>query len=82
MGAITIKTTVNEPLVRALPALKPLLGKSIRLVAEEPAATRPPSITWDEFVRHHQLQRPPNVAPVSLDDMERAIAEGASGDES
>jgi len=79
MSAITVDTTVNEPLVRAIPELRPLFGKPVRLIAEEVKGADVPAMSWEEFLQNHQLQRPPGTRPVSVEDMERAIAEGALG---
>ena len=42
------------------------------------AAERPRKLSVDEFLAA-RLTRPPGVGPVSSEDMDRAIAEGASG---
>jgi hypothetical protein len=79
MNAIRVDATVDEALARALPALRPLLGRRVELIAlEAEPPVEPRSLTLDEFLAT-RLARPPGVAPVSLDDMDRAIAEGAAG---
>jgi hypothetical protein len=82
MSAISVHTTVNEPLVRAVPALRPLLGQSVHLTAEVSVAYEAgPRMTWDDFVARHQLRRPPDIPPVSIEDMERAIGDAAIADD-
>jgi hypothetical protein len=51
----------------------------IVLEASHPASPRPqPRLTVDELLAA-RLQRPPGVPPVSLEDIERAIAAGGVG---
>jgi hypothetical protein len=80
MNAIRIDVTVNEAIAQALPALRPLLGRRVEIIAldAEQAATPSRKLTLDEF-RASRLERPEGVAPVTLEDMERAIVEGALG---
>ena len=80
MNAIKIDTTIDEALAGALPALRPLLGRRVEIIAldAEQAEPKRRKLTLDEF-RAQRLERPPGVAPVTLEDMERAIIEGALG---
>ncbi len=80
MNAITIDTTIDEAVVQVLPALRPLLGKRVVITAREmpPAETVERKLTVEELLAS-RLERPAGVAPVTLEDMERAIAEGALG---
>jgi hypothetical protein len=51
----------------------------IVLEASHPMSSRPqPRLTVDELLAA-RLHRPPGVAPVSLEDIERAIAAGGVG---
>lgn len=80
MKAIKIDTTIDEAVARALPALRPLLGKRVELIALD-AASAPGSdrtLTADELLAS-RIKLPPGIGPLSLEDMERAIAEGALG---
>jgi len=80
MNAIKIDTTIDEAIAQALPALRPLLGERVELIALQAEAAEPKrrKLTLDEFLASG-LERPPGVAPVTLEDMERAIMEGALG---
>jgi hypothetical protein len=80
MNAIKIDTTIDEAIARALPAFRPLLGRRVELIALEAGAAEAQQrkLTLDEFLAS-RLERPEGVAPVTLDDMEQAIIEGAIG---
>jgi hypothetical protein len=80
MNAIKIDTTIDEAVARAIPALRPLLGKHVELIALDaaPAPTPEPKLTVDELLAS-RIKLAPGVGPLSLEDMERAIAEGALG---
>ena len=82
MNAIKIETTIDEAAAAALPALRPLLGQKVELIALSTAGPTAPNertLSLDELLAH-RIVPPPTVGPVSLDDMERAIARGARGD--
>jgi hypothetical protein len=78
--ALQLQTIVDQSIVDALPALKPLLGRRVQVIAldVEPAAPvdADAHISLDEFLAH-RLKRPAEVPSISLDDMEKAIVEGA-----
>ena len=80
MNAIKIDTTIDEAAAHAIPALRPLLGKHVELIALEAAPTPVPErrLTVDELLGS-RIKLPAGVGPLSLEDMERAIAEGALG---
>lgn len=80
MKAIKIDTTIDEAVARALPALRPLLGKRVELIALDagPAPGSERALTVDELLAS-RIKLPPGIGPLSLEDMERAIAEGALG---
>jgi hypothetical protein len=71
MHAIKVDTTIDEALARALPALRPLLGKRVELIALQAEPPEPPrrKLTLEEFLAA-RLARPAGAAPVTLDDME------------
>lgn len=80
MNAIKVQTTVDEATARAIPALRPLLGKRVELIAlqtEGEVAQAPKRLTLDELLAA-KLTPPSGVGPVSLQDMERAIEKGAT----
>jgi hypothetical protein len=74
MHAIKIATTVDEATARAIPALRPLLGKRVELIAlqSETDATSADEhrLTVDELLAA-RLTPPPGVGPISLEDMGR-----------
>jgi hypothetical protein len=80
MNAIKIDTTIDEAAARAFPALRPLLGRRVELIALE--APPPPAperkLTVDELLAS-RIKLAPEFGPLSLEDMDRAIAEGALG---
>ncbi|MGB4673061.1 MAG: hypothetical protein WBH99_03815 [Azovibrio sp.] len=78
--AIQIQTVINEAMVKDAPGLLPLLGHRVQMIAidlepEAPAKARP-KITLEQFLAT-RLKRPKGVAPVTLEDMEKAIVRGA-----
>jgi hypothetical protein len=79
MNAIKVETTVDEATARAIPALRPLLGKRVELIAlqseTEPTSRR--KYTLDELLAE-RLSPPPGIGPVSIEDMEKAIETGAT----
>ena len=80
MNAIRFETTVDEAVAGAMPKLRPMLGQRVEVIALEaspPSTSRSPT-TLDDFLAH-RLKRPDEVAPVTLEDMEQAIARGALG---
>ena len=87
MNAIKFETTIDETVAQAMPKLRPLLGKRVELIAldaELPAGESAPArpqrrkISWDEFLAQ-RLVRPLGVAPVTLEDMERAMSRFQAG---
>lgn len=80
MNAIKVETTIDEAVVHAIPALRPLLGKHVELIALDAALGPAPErkLTVDELLAS-RIKLQPGVGPLSLEDMERAIAEGAFG---
>ena len=80
MNAIRFEMTVDEAVAGAVPELRPMLGRRVEMIAQEtaPLPYRRNPGTLDDFLAH-RLERPANIEPVSLEDMERAIARGALG---
>jgi hypothetical protein len=74
MNAIRIEVLVDEPVALAVPALRPLVGKRVQLTAVETSPARKKT-SFKDFVPYKPA---PGVGPVSLEDMERAIVEGAT----
>jgi hypothetical protein len=77
MNAIKVETIVNEAMAQAIPALRPLLGQRVEVIALQ--TERPPTkrITLDEFLTHRLV--PPHGVRLSLEDMESAIEKSAAG---
>lgn len=80
MNAIKVHTTIDEAVARAIPALRPLHGRRVELMALDatPASAPEQRLTVDEFLAS-RIKLPPGVGPLSPEDLERAIAEGAIG---
>ncbi len=80
MNALKIDVTIDEALAAALPAFRPLLGRHVELIAlETPKAPVPErKLTVDELLAS-RIKPPPGVGPLSQEDIDRAIAEGAQG---
>lgn len=80
MNAIKVDTLIDEAVVKAIPALSPLLGRHVELIALDPAVdTSPPrKVTVDQLLAA-RIKLPPGAGPISQDDIDRAIAEGALG---
>ena len=80
MNAIKVDATIDEAVARAIPALRPLLGKHVELIALDaaPAPALERRLTVDELPAS-RIELPPGIGPLSLEEMERAIAEGALG---
>ena len=80
MNAIRFEMTVDDAVASAVPKLRPMLGRRVEVIALDTAPDTPPRSpkTLDDFLVQ-RLTRPETVAPVHLEDMDRAILEGALG---
>ena len=80
MNAIKIDTTVSEALAQVVPAFRPLLGRHVELIALDAAPAPLPErkLTVDELLAS-RIKPPPGTGPLSQEDIDRAIAEGALG---
>lgn len=80
MNAIKFETTVDEATARAIPALRPLLGKRVELIAlqaeGDPTEATGQTLTLDELLAR-RVDAPPGARPLSEEDIQRAIVEGA-----
>jgi len=81
MHAVRIDTTIDQAAVAAIPALRPLLGRKVELIAldVDPQAKQEPEnkkIDLDEFLATRP-KWPADRPPVTLEDMENAIVQGA-----
>jgi hypothetical protein len=81
MNAIKFEKTIDETVAGAMPELRPLLGRRVEVIALDavPDPVERRQISFDDFLAH-RLKRPADVEPVTLEDMERAIARGALGE--
>jgi hypothetical protein len=79
MNAIKVDAMIDEAIVKAIPALSPLLGRSVEIIAldatDGPVPSRKMSV--DELLASRL--KPAGVGSLSQEDIERAIAEGALG---
>ncbi len=80
MDAIKVETTVDEAAANAIPALRPLLGKRVELIAlttdvspDEAARTR---LTFDTLLER-RIDAPVGAPPLTDADIQRAIVAGA-----
>lgn len=73
MNAIKIDTTIDEAVARAIPALRPLLGRHVELIALDasPASASERKLTADELLGS-RIKLPPGIGPLSLEDMDIA----------
>lgn len=82
MNAIRIDATINEAVAREIPALRPLLGRRVELIVLEEAEVAPSvprrKVTTEELLAS-RIKLPPGVGPITLEDIERGIIEGATG---
>lgn len=80
MKAIKIETMIDEATACAIPALRPLLGKHVELIALDasPVPLTERKVAVDELLAL-RIKLPPGVGPLSLEAIERAVAEGALG---
>jgi len=71
--------TVDQALARAVPALRPLIGKSVELIVLHAEPTEEPprrKLTLDELLAN-RIDAPPGTPPLTDDDIRQAIVEGA-----
>ena len=80
MNAIRVGTTIDEAVASAIFALRPLLGRHVELIAldESPGGAPGRKLSVDELLGS-RIKLPPGVSPLSEDDIDRAIIEGALG---
>jgi hypothetical protein len=81
VNAIKIDTTISEAVACEIPALRPLLGRRVELIAldaEVAPAVPHRKVTVEELLAS-RIKLPPGVGPITLDDIERGIIEGATG---
>jgi hypothetical protein len=80
MNAIKVETTVDEATAQAIPALRPLLGKRVELIvlqAEGAPAEAPERKLTVEELFAAAVKPPPGTPPLTEEDIQRAIIEGA-----
>jgi hypothetical protein len=83
MNAIKFETLIDEAAAQAIPALRPLLGRHVELIAieaevhpAEAAAKKRRKLSFDELLAL-RLELPPGTGPLSDADIEQAIIKGA-----
>ena len=77
MNAIKVAALIDDAVVQAIPALSPMLGRNVELIALDAAVAPSDKVTADELLAS-RLKLPSGSAR-SQDDLDRAIAEGARG---
>jgi hypothetical protein len=81
MNAVRFDTTVDEALADAAPALRPLLGRRVELIALDVDSTPTPiprrRLSLGELLARRTVLAP-GVGPFTDDDIDRAIAARAS----
>lgn len=77
MNAIKVAALIDDAVVQAIPALSPMLGRNVELIALDAAPAPSDKVTADELLAS-RITLPPGSAR-SQDDLDRAIAEGARG---
>ncbi len=79
MKAIRIGTIIDDAVVRAIPALSPLLGRHVELIAlDETMVDTTSKLSVAELLAA-RTKLPPGLGPLTQDDIDRAIADGAAG---
>jgi hypothetical protein len=65
MNAIKVDTTIDEAVALAIPALRPLLGRHVEIIALDAAPARTPErkLTLDELVAS-RIRLPHGIAPL------------------
>ena len=80
VNPIKVQTTVDEATAAAIPAFRPLLGKRVELIALQadagPAELSEGKLTLDELLAR-RIDAPAGAAPLTDDDIQRAIVTGA-----
>lgn len=81
MNAIKVETTVDEEAARAIPALRPLLGRRVELIALEtqrdPEADTAPRKLSVEKLFVAAVKPAPGTPPLTDADIQAAITAGA-----
>lgn len=80
MNAIKFETTVDEATARVIPALRPMLGKRVEVIAiqseEEEREASGEKLTLQALLER-RVDCPPGATPLSDEDIQRAIVQGA-----
>jgi hypothetical protein len=80
MNANRFRKTVDGPTLAVLPELRPFSGQTVDVIVLEAGAPgSAPRQTFDAFLAG-RTPWPTGRQPVSLEEMDAAIAAGASGD--
>lgn len=82
MTALKLETTIDEVAVQALPKLRPFLGKRVELtVALAGTPTEPkPRLSFEDLLAR-RVDAPKGSKSLTDDDIDRAIAQGACGED-
>ena len=78
--AVQIQTIINEEMVKDMPDLQPLLGHRVQMIALDLESTEvdqeEQKISFDQFLATRP-EWPKDKPPVTLEEMEEAIIQGA-----
>ena len=78
--ALQTETLVDQAVINAIPALQPLLGHRIEIIAIDKGQNTTDRIeaklSFEEFLKS-RLEWPKDRPPVTLDEMDEAIVQGA-----
>ena len=78
--AIQIQTVINDAMVKNIPGFQPLLGHRVQMIALDLEPTdvdqEEKKISFEEFLAT-RLKWPKDKPPVTLEEMEEAIIQGA-----
>lgn len=81
MNAIKVETTVDEDTARAIPALRPMLGRRVELIAletkREPEPETAPRKLSAEELFGAAVKPAPGTPPLTDADIQAAITAGA-----
>jgi hypothetical protein len=77
-NVIKVDMMVDQALAQAVPALRPMIGKRVELIAieAEGAQVFKRKLTLEELLAQ-RIDAPPNSRPLTDDDIRCAIVEGA-----
>ena len=76
MQSIRFETTVDDAMAGAMPPLRPMLGKRVRMIAvtdDSDVAADGSRLSVDDLLAR-RIDAPPGQPPLTAEDIDRAIA--------